>query len=131
MQAAFLREKDFVIKICLYMTATPNAENLRENKIRFSLILEKILAFTSSSSMVLDVKNLSPNFKQTVWRCFTLLDILIWIIRSILSLNSKQNQQKLCSDSFYIVDITCHFLYLNQTLPIFSRHFSFVLVSYR
>ena len=47
------------------MTATPNAENLRQNKIRFSLILEQILAFASSSGMVLDVKNLSPNFKQT------------------------------------------------------------------
>ena len=45
------------------MTATTNAENLRQYKIRFSLIAEKILVFPSHPSMVGEVKNLSPNFK--------------------------------------------------------------------
>ena len=46
------------------MTATTNAENLRQYKIRFSLIVLQILAFASSPNMVIKVKNLSPNFKQ-------------------------------------------------------------------
>ena len=46
------------------MTATTNAENLRQYKIRFSLIAEQILAFASSPNMVREVKDLSPNFKQ-------------------------------------------------------------------
>ena len=46
------------------MTATTNAENLRQYKITFSLIVEQILAFTSHPNMVREVKNLSPNFKQ-------------------------------------------------------------------
>ena len=46
------------------MTATTNAENLRQYKIRFSLIIEQILFFASHHNMVGEVKNLSPNFKQ-------------------------------------------------------------------
>ena len=48
------------------MTATENAENLRQYKIRFSLIVEQMLAFASSSIVVREVKILSSNFKQIV-----------------------------------------------------------------
>ena len=41
-----------------------NAENLRQYKSRFFLILEQILAFVSSTNLVKEVKNLPPNFKQ-------------------------------------------------------------------
>ena len=46
------------------MKATTNAENLRQYKIRFSLIAEQILAFASKHNMARKVKNLLPNFKQ-------------------------------------------------------------------
>ena len=46
------------------MTATTTAENLRQFKIRFSLIVEQILAFASSPNMFREVKDMSPNFKQ-------------------------------------------------------------------
>ena len=46
------------------MTATTNAENLRQYNIRFSLIVEQILAFASHPNIVREVKNLPPNFKQ-------------------------------------------------------------------
>ena len=68
----------------------------------FLLIVEQILTFASSPSMVWEVKILSTNFKQITYRYFTLLNILIWVVRSILSLNSKQFHQKLYSDSLYI-----------------------------
>ena len=55
-------------------------------KLRFSLITEQIMAFTSRLNMVREVKNLSPNFKQIVWLFFTFLNILIWIVRSVLSI---------------------------------------------
>ena len=42
------------------MTVATTAENLQQFKIRFSLILEQILA-----NMVKEVKDLSPNFKQS------------------------------------------------------------------
>ena len=45
------------------MIVKTNTENLRQYKIRFSLIVEHLLAFTSSSNMVREAKNLSPNFK--------------------------------------------------------------------
>ena len=53
------------------MRATANAQNLRQYKSRFSLIVELTLAFDSSpnssafltSVMVGEVKNLSPDFK--------------------------------------------------------------------
>ena len=45
------------------MTAA-NAENLRHYKIRFSLIVEEILAFASSPNVVREVKNLYADFKQ-------------------------------------------------------------------
>ena len=43
------------------MTAITNAENLQCDKIEFSLIVEKILAFVSSTNSVREVKNFSPN----------------------------------------------------------------------
>ena len=45
------------------MTAATNVKNLRQYKIRVSLIVEQILAFASSPKVVREVKNLFPNFK--------------------------------------------------------------------
>ena len=53
-----------------------------------------MLDFTSCPNMVRAVKNLSPNFKQIAQQCFTLLNILIWLVRSTLSIKSKQFHQK-------------------------------------
>ena len=60
---------------------------------RFSLIIELILAFTWSPNMVGEVKYLSPDFKQVPWHRFKPLNIVIRIVWSILSLNSKQFHQ--------------------------------------
>ena len=68
------------------------------------------MAFASHPNMVREVKNLPPNFMQIAWRCFTLLNIFIWIVRSILSLNSNQFHQKLYLDTLHVVDISWHFL---------------------
>ena len=92
------------------MTATLTGENLGQFKNNFSLILEQILAFASRHNMVREVKDLSPDFKQIACRYFKQMNILIWIVRFIFSLTSKQFYQKLYSDSLYIVDITCHIL---------------------
>ena len=46
------------------MTTAANAEMLPQYKSKFSLIVEQILAFTSSVNLFRDVKNLSPNFKR-------------------------------------------------------------------
>ena len=54
------------------MTAITNAENLRQYKRRFSLIVEQILAFTWDTNLVREVKNLSPNFKRIAKRCLAL-----------------------------------------------------------
>ena len=59
------------------MTATATTKNLQ---IRFSLILEQVLAFASSLNMVIAVKDLSPNFEQIARLYFNLLSILIWIV---------------------------------------------------
>ena len=45
------------------MTKTTNAENLQYER-RFSLIVEQILAFIWSATLVREVKNLSLNFKR-------------------------------------------------------------------
>ena len=45
------------------MTATTNVENSRRHKSRFSLTVEQILAFASSTTMVREIKNLSPSFQ--------------------------------------------------------------------
>ena len=107
------------------MIANTNVDNLQQYKVRFSLITKEALAFASYPNMVSKEKNLSPKFKQIAWQCFTLLNVFIWIGRSILSLNSKPFHQQLYINSFYIVDITCHFLWINQSLPIFARNFSY------
>ena len=44
------------------MTTSTNAENLRQYKSRFSLIVEQIQAFPSSTNLAREVKNLSLNF---------------------------------------------------------------------
>ena len=79
-------------------------------KLDFLFIADHILAFPSHNNMVSEVKNLYLNFKQIAWRCIASLDIFIWIVKSILSLNSKQFHQKLYSNRLYGVDITCHSL---------------------
>ena len=38
-----------------------------EYKSRFYLIVQKILAFASSTNLVRNVRNVSPDFKQTAW----------------------------------------------------------------
>ena len=48
-----------------------------------SLIVQQILTFASSPN------NLSPIFNKIAQRCFILLNILIGIVRSMLSVNSK------------------------------------------
>ena len=45
------------------MTKATIAENLRQCKSKFSLIVEQILAFTSNTNLVKEVKDLPPNFK--------------------------------------------------------------------
>ena len=52
---------------------TTNAENLRQYEIRFSLIVEQILAFASSTNLVREVKNLLPN---CITNCITLFNII-------------------------------------------------------
>lgn len=46
------------------MTPTKNAKNLRQSKSRFPLILEQIMAFTPTTSLVREVKKFSPNFQR-------------------------------------------------------------------
>ena len=48
------------------MTATANAENLLQYKSRISLIIEQMLTFASSTNLVREVENFSPNFKRIV-----------------------------------------------------------------
>ena len=72
------------------MTVIANTEILRQYKSRFFLIVEQVLVFDSSHNMVKEVKNVFPNFKQIASRRFTLVNILIRIVRPILLLNSEQ-----------------------------------------
>ena len=46
------------------MTPTTNAENLRQYKSTFSLIVEQILAFPSRTNLVRKVKDLSPKISN-------------------------------------------------------------------
>ena len=46
------------------MTATANTENFRQNKSRFSLVVEQILAVVTSTDSVREDKNLSLHFKR-------------------------------------------------------------------
>ena len=88
-----------------------NAKKLRRYKSNISLIVEQILTFVWSPNIAREVKNLSSSFKQIAWRSFELLNVLIRIVTSILSINCKQFYQKFCSNILCIVDITCHFFW--------------------
>ena len=55
-QAAFLCEKDLVMKIYQIMRAIANSENLRQYKGGFYLILEQILAFAWNPNIVRELK---------------------------------------------------------------------------
>ena len=46
------------------MTTTTNAENLRQYKSRFSLILEQIPPFPWRNNLARKVKYLTPSFKR-------------------------------------------------------------------
>ena len=46
------------------MAMPTNVESLGQNKIRFSLTVEQILAFHLSTNLVRKVKNLSKQFKE-------------------------------------------------------------------
>ena len=95
------------------MTEATNSENLGYYKIKFCLIPEQILAFSSNHDMVREVKNLPPYLKQIACSCFTILIFFIWVVRYIVLVNSKRFHQKLyLTDN--IADITCHFLQINQ-----------------
>ena len=46
------------------MTTATNVANLRQYKRKFSLTAEEILPFASSTNLVTEIENLSPNFKR-------------------------------------------------------------------
>ena len=75
------------------MTAIANAKNLRQYKSRFSLIVEQILAFVSSTNFVKELENMSFSFKQNTRQCFVLLNILIRRGRAFLPLTFNQFNQ--------------------------------------
>ena len=81
----FLCNTDLVIKIGEIMTAAANGENVRQYASRFCLIVKQILGFLSSTNLVREAENLSPNFRRIALRCFTLSIIAISIGRSIFS----------------------------------------------
>ena len=56
------------------MTTITNAKNLGQYKSRFSLIVEQILGFASSTNLVREVKNASPNFKTNFMTMFYVID---------------------------------------------------------
>ena len=63
------------------MTTTTNAENVRQYKTTFSLIVEQMLAFPLDTNLVRKVKNLSPNFQTNYITMFyvkynCLIDVL-------------------------------------------------------
>ena len=59
-KVTFLFEKDLAVK----MTAIRTTEDLRQYKRTFYLFVEQILAFTSSTHLVKEVKSVSPYFKR-------------------------------------------------------------------
>ena len=87
-------------KNILIYGSVSKCQNRTTKIISISLIVEQILAFASSPKIFGEVKNPSLNFRQIAWRCFTLTSILIWLVKYILQLNSKQFHQKLYSNSF-------------------------------
>ena len=108
-----------------------NAEKLRQYKSKFSLVVWQILAFAWSPNIVREVKNLSSNFKQIAWQCSELLNALIRIVRSILSLNCKQFHQTFYSNILCIVDITCHFLTLWKKVSYMVKILAFCIIMTR
>lgn len=50
------------------MTTGKNAEHFWQNKSRFYFVEEEILAFTSNTDFIKEVKNLPPNFKRITQR---------------------------------------------------------------
>ena len=48
------------------MAAATYAENLQQYKSRFSLIVEQIFSYASSTNEVREVKKLPPKFKRIV-----------------------------------------------------------------
>ena len=56
------------------MIATTNAENLRQYKSRFSLIVEKILAFASGPNMVREEKRSVFKFQTNYVTVFSLIE---------------------------------------------------------
>ena len=56
------------------MTASTNAENLRQYKIRFSLISEQLLAFASSPNMVREVKKSVTKFETYCMTMFYVIE---------------------------------------------------------
>ena len=66
------------------------------------------MAFALSANLVREGKNMSPNFKKIVRQRLKLLNILIRIVKSILSPSFKQFHQTLYSNNLCIVDRTCY-----------------------
>ena len=83
------------------MTKIKNPENLRQYRLRFSLVIEPILAFVSSTNLVRERKNVPPNFERIA--CSALQKDLIWIDNFILLENFHHFCQKKCSNSLCIV----------------------------
>ena len=54
------------------MTAISNVEKLCQYRGLFSLIEQHLLAFASIPDIVKEAKNMFPNFKQIMKRCFKL-----------------------------------------------------------
>ena len=48
------------------MTATSNAKNLRQRKIRFSLIVEQILAFALHPNLAREIKIIASKFQANL-----------------------------------------------------------------
>ena len=66
------------------MTTKVNAKNLRQYKKRVSFIVEQILAFSSNTNLVIEVRNLPQNLERISQRCVTLQTIFIQTSRSTL-----------------------------------------------
>ena len=64
--------QSLLLRVCLIMTTTKNAENFCQEKSRISLIVEQILAFNLNTNLVRKVKNLSPNLKRNTQQSFSL-----------------------------------------------------------
>ena len=77
LQAVPFCDRHLDSKICSIMTTITNAKKLRQYKSSLSLIVVKMLAFALSNSLLRDVLNTFPNFKQISWRFIKLRKIII------------------------------------------------------